>query len=138
MDNKKKAVKSWSMQEVEGSEIGSKAVAWKSDLTDMKKMLTELKGEMEGEEGFNIIFHVSLLWPVTLINPGIRVLITLKDTQEDEDVATWERIMHNTHAHGWESTLSNILCIAKEMDLDYLIMENSNSSENQGQARWLQ
>jgi hypothetical protein len=124
------------MQEAEGGEIGSKAVAWKSDLTDMKKMLTQLKNELEDEEGFNIVFHVSLLWPVTLINPGIKVLITLKDTHENEDVATWERIMHNTHTGGWESSLSAILCIAKEMDLDYLIMENSKSSENH--TGWLQ
>lgn len=136
MDKKKKAVSSGSMQEAEGDEIGSKPVALKTDITDMKKMLTQLKKELEQEEGFNIVFHVSLLWPVSFINPGIRVLITLKDTHENEDVATWERLMHNTHSSGWESALSEILCISKQMDLDYLIVENSHASENH--TGWLQ
>lgn len=136
MDKKKKVVNGSVMQEFDGGEIGANAMTLKSDLRDMRLMLTQVKQELEDGDGFNIIFHVSLLWPVTLINPGIKVLITLKDTHEDEDVATWERVMHATDTSGWETSLSQILHIAKEMDLDYLIMENANSSETQ--VRWLQ
>ncbi len=133
MDNNKKSLVNESSLENEDS---NKTFAFNSDLSDMKKMLVQLKKELEGEEGFNIIFHVSLLWPVTMLNPGVKVLITLKDTEEDEIVATWERVMHGMHTKGWEMSLGQILRITQELALDYLIVENSNShTTNTG---WLQ
>jgi hypothetical protein len=132
MDKNKKAVKRGLVQKDEET----KPIGFHSDLSDMRKMLIKVKSEIVGDDSFNIIFHVSLLWPVSLLNPGIKVLITLKDIQEDEDVATWERIMHSTDSAGWELALSQILHVAKEMDLDFLIMENSNSSEIA--LKWLQ
>jgi len=136
MGNNKKLLVNESSNEIEDNNIGNNAFSFSSDLSDMKKMLVQLKKELEGEDGFNIIFHVSLLWPVTMSNPGIKVLITLKDTEEDENVATWERIMHSMHTQGWEMALGQILRISQELALDYLIVENANSRTSN--AGWLQ
>jgi hypothetical protein len=136
MDKNKKVVRNGAGQKDEEIESKAKPICLQSDLSDMRKIITKVKKEIVGDGSFNIIFHVSLLWPVSLLNPGIKVLITLKDIQEDEDVATWERVMHCTNTAGWEAALGQILHVAKEMDLDFLIMENSNSSEIA--LNWLQ
>jgi hypothetical protein len=136
MDNKKKSLENESSQEAEDSNRSKKVFSFNSNLSDMKKMLVQLKKELEGEDGFNIIFHVSLLWPVSMLNPGVKVLITLKDSHEDEDVASWERVMHSMHTQGWEMALGQILRITQELQLDYLIVENSNSHTKE--TGWLQ
>lgn len=137
MDNKKKLYLSEHLQGQEGIVGSEEEPPLNVDISTMRDVLTQFKTEIEeSEEDLSIIFHISILWPSSITNPGIKVSIRLKDQAEEDDVASWERMMHYTDSTGWEFTLAQILKSVKEMDIEFLILQSADApSYNKG---WLQ
>jgi hypothetical protein len=137
MEKNKKLLSHESMQETEGDGAATDVPLLNSDLSTMRDVLLQFRDEMDNDENeLSIIFHVSILWTSTDANPGIMVSIKLKDLEEDEEVASWDRLMHKADSKGWELTLGKILQSAREMQIDYMIMQNSESF--QPHNGWLQ
>ena len=113
-----------------------------ADIATMKYVVNEFRHEMidtsEDEEELILVFHVSIIWPNTLLSlqPSIKVAIKLKEEEQEHEVASWERVIHNSEKRGWEHTLALIMHAVRELKLDYFIMENIDSQELT--AGWIQ
>lgn len=124
MNKKKKLGSGETLQTIDGYEKTIDDPLTSSDLLTMQKVIIQFNDEIDDTDNLSMIFHVSIIWPLDISNPEIKVSIRIKDRDQKDDFASWEKIMHRTNTEGWELKLAEILKSANEMKIDFFIVEN--------------
>lgn len=107
-----------------------------NDIAIMKEVILQFREEMDNsedeEEVILILLHVSLIWPSTLLtlHPSIKVSVRLKNENEEEDIGSWERVIHPPEKKGWEQSLACLLHAVREVRIDYFVMESTDAPEH--------